>query len=474
MSDYGLSELSDGQLVSLHDRIHKNVDNPAHVQAHHLLAVELGARGLDHGHTNDVWSAAVVEVAKSEPQNVDEAFEGIPADVVETALAELGYPDRVVKTTYLSVDGYVVRYDTPVAKHGQHDQSSHGNWAHGVVEGDTSWERTAGWDSSKNGFVTKYKHTVYDAKTQAKIDGKPDSVLYEGEEIKKGRDSLWHHLVPDGEGGYKITRQRQRMHSQMVNDALRGIPQSDNPTFLMMGGGGGSGKGHIQKDTSVIDEVRSLGVAYPTGTAGHDYAVIDADEIKTRFPDFAEMVNAGNKHAAPSWVHEESSIVTKAMQAAAEKRQINFVLDGVGDSSRVKLARKIESARAAGYRVDGLYVSASIDTAWEGNMKRASTSRHRGLVPSFALLKAHTSVSDIVPDAGESLGAGALFDHFVLYDTNNRNARPQLVAKTRRGRKLRVMQPKLYADFVAKSQTRLTAKTLDQRWIAYQKKGENK
>jgi hypothetical protein len=63
MTDFSeIIELSDDKLESLHKNLHGDISNPAVVEAHHLVTTELLRRGLDHGHIDDEWTFAQIEV----------------------------------------------------------------------------------------------------------------------------------------------------------------------------------------------------------------------------------------------------------------------------------------------------------------------------------------------------------------------------------------------------------------------------
>lgn len=54
--------------------------------------------------------------------------------------------------------------------------------------------------------------------------------------------SIRPHLVPDGQGGYKISAERHAMHEAFIADQLRGATPVDSPTTTILGGGPASGK----------------------------------------------------------------------------------------------------------------------------------------------------------------------------------------------------------------------------------------
>lgn len=265
---------------------------------------------------------------------------------------------------------------------------------------------------------------------------KPDAIV-------KGRDSAWDHMVPDGKGGYKFTPERQAIHEKIIAKRLDGKPSVENPTFVMMGGGGGSGKGTLLlsgliKDLPGTEESR---------------VHIDADEIKMELPDYRRMVSEGNKTGVASFTHEESSILTKEVQRRATARRNDILLDGTGDSSEDSLRAKIESPRAAGYEIRGEYVSAPTMKAWEQNVERAANGP-RGLVPPSELVKAHQSVSQIVPKMSSE------FDSFRLWDSSGGKGTQVVIATNTKGGKIKVTDSKKYKIFQDKADEVISADKL--------------
>src|ERR1039458_3336873 len=98
-----------------------------------------------------------------------------------------------------------------------------------------------------------------------------------------------------------FTPERAALHDQIVKNALSGVQPSDNPTFKMMGGGSASGKSSMISSGKVDNT---------------NMVTIDADHIKTQFPEFAQMKAAGDSTWA-AHLHEESSYVASRIQAAS-------------------------------------------------------------------------------------------------------------------------------------------------------------
>ena len=100
------------ELTALHARLDAGDPlDPAQVEAHHLVTVEMLKRGLEHGHGDDSWASAAVLVESVEVDSPDdvEAPEGMEKAFSE-ALASGG-----TLSVLLTVDGYVLKADPTVS-----------------------------------------------------------------------------------------------------------------------------------------------------------------------------------------------------------------------------------------------------------------------------------------------------------------------------------------------------------------------
>lgn len=325
------------------------------------------------------------------------------------------FSDMVAGLFGAGLSGATKSFEPDVTKHGAHDQKTHGNWAHGGGYSET---------------VTRL------------IRRKPETIVMRGEAIVKGRDSAWQHTIPDGKGGYKFTPERQALHEEIISKRLEGKPSKENPVFVMMGGGGGSGKGTLIKSGKIEN--------LPSDS---DRVHIDADEIKMELPEYSRMIQEGNKTSVASYTHEESSILTKEIQRRAIENRNDILLDGTGDSTEDGLRKKITAPRDAGYEVRGEYTSAPTIQAWDQNVERAA-SGPRGLVPPGELIKAHKSVSQIVPKMS------AEFDSFRLWDTSGGVGTQKVIATNSKGGKMKVLDAGEYKIFQAKATETLSGDKL--------------
>lgn len=231
-------------------------------------------------------------------------------------------------------------------------------------------------------------------------------------------------------GGF--TKERQALHDKIVNDALKGkTPPDGQPEFVMLGGGTASGK-----STVIENGVVKLPDAKHTVT-------IDSDALKTQIPG---KFKPGDKEWASN-VHEESSYLAKRVNAAAQERKVNVVLDGTGDSSPSNVEKKIAQAHANGYKARAEYVTVPTETAV--SRARARGEKTGRVVPDTVTRGTHVNVSRTFPSVADK------FDSVTLYDTSS--GAPKLIASGTKGTGLKVHDPAAYGSFLAKGTAGLLA-----------------
>lgn len=110
--DGRLDALSDGDLAVMHDRLDEQPPtDPAAIEAHHFVTMEMARRGMDHGHTTDPWAQAglvVDEVQVDGPDDID-----APAGFEKAFQASLR--DGGTVQVVLTVDGYVLKASPTVS-----------------------------------------------------------------------------------------------------------------------------------------------------------------------------------------------------------------------------------------------------------------------------------------------------------------------------------------------------------------------
>lgn len=234
------------------------------------------------------------------------------------------------------------------------------------------------------------------------------------------RDTLEKYTRADG----TLTPERAALHQRIIDGILAGHKPQAHPVATFFGGGPAAGKSTALKATPA------------------DTAHIDSDEIKAQLPEYQQMLDAGDPRAA-AFVHEESSMISKAATAAAIGRRLNFTLDGTGDSDIAKLAGKVNAAKKAGYATEGKYVTVGTDEAVRrAKARAAAVGRH---VPEAFIRETHASVSDTYARAVKQ----GLYDTTELYDTSGPVA--ELIASRKPGGQFTVHNPAAYRAFLGKA-----------------------
>ena len=278
--------------------------------------------------------------------------------------------------------------------------------------------RSKGADRS---FVSKGKPTA----TMPKGTG--STVLAESD-LKNGVHSCVKYLTPEG----GLTPEREKLHADAVSSVFEGkkpVPEGEQKTFYVLGGGPASGKSHLTNPETCAQ----FGMP-----SSKDCATIDADEMKKKIPEYGIK----NREAAANFAHEESSAMAKRAMQAAFDNGYNCTLDGTGDGSEASLRKKIQAAREKGYKVEGAYVTVPTEVAVERAVARGK--KIGRVVPRKQIEKTHAAVSRIFPKVASE------FDHVTLYDTSA--GKPVLIAECSRGQEITVHNQQLYDAFLAKGQ----------------------
>jgi predicted ABC-type ATPase len=202
------------------------------------------------------------------------------------------------------------------------------------------------------------------------------------------------HLRQKQDGSYEFTPERQALHDKIVSDAVAGVPTSADPTYYVMGGGPAAGKSTMLKDSKVSIPSKDKAVQ------------VNPDDVKEKLPEWDRMQGDTNRAA---YTHEESSYISKRIQAAAFETKRDVVADGTGDSSVTSMSNKIKKARDANYKVVGNYATVPTSVAIDrANARGARTGR---FVPESVIRSTHVGVSDVLPKIVNQ------FDEINLFDT---------------------------------------------------------
>jgi predicted ABC-type ATPase len=251
--------------------------------------------------------------------------------------------------------------------------------------------------------------------------GMGDIPLDEGTVAEMQGGSASPHIVKDANGNYMFTPERQALHDKIVAESVDGVPASSDPTYTVMGGGPAAGKSSIIRDGGI--------------EIAPDSVEVNADLCKEKLP---EWETAGVTRA--QFTHEESSYLAKRTQAAAFERQQNVLLDGTGDTSAASMTKKIDTARAAGYKIDAHYVTLPTDMAIKNARLRGEKTGR--FVPDEVVRATHAGVSQTFPAVAHK------FDKVSLYDTSVMG-KPRLIVSGVKGA-IDVIDQKAYNEFLAK------------------------
>lgn len=317
---------------------------------------------------------------------------------------------------------------------GQHDQKFHGRGGYAAVaerrgsmmKGDKPVLRT----DADGRIVNENATGGYKA-------GIPESVEIAGFEAPlTPKDSLWHHLESDGEGGYRITQERAKLHEKIIKQTVGDVPTSKDPTFHMLGGGPATGKSTFVKHSNGLIPDKSKAVH------------VNADDMKGELPEFERMrmsYEDADFFNAASFSHEESSYLAEVSRKAAIAKGADIVLDGTGNGNFDKLTNKVAEARGFGYKVKATYLTVDTDRAVERAFNRSLKVSERRYVPESVVRGTHAKVSQTYPKA---ITAG-LFDSTSLYFSESRG-NPLLLAQSN-GKNLTIIDEEGYSSFLAKA-----------------------
>jgi len=240
-------------------------------------------------------------------------------------------------------------------------------------------------------------------------------------------DTLDAHRDSHGE----FTPERKQLHEEIINGTIAGktpVAQGEQPLAYLMGGGPAAGKSSIDPKLTNIPE---------------NTVRIDSDDIKKQIPEYSRGIARGDDSAA-ALAHEESSYISKEIQARASGGGYHTLLDGMGNSSIDSLSAKVSVMRDSGQKVIAHYVTADTDSA-------VARSRERGektgrVVSEKVIRSTHKSVSQVFPEAVKR----GLFDEATLWDTNGPKGAKATVVATVKKTQLTIHDQAAWSKFLAK------------------------
>ena len=336
-------------------------------------------------------------------------------------------------------------------------------------------------------------------------EGKAQEVLFSSLQTHCDFDALAASMSPaekaKGEPEYDTLRkhmspERVALHDKIIEshftneDGTAKTPPTGQPEYVFMGGGPASGKSSMLAEGAGPEwagngtnrsETGSDGAFRSRGTDKNSVA-INADEIKADLPPYKQLVGdakskggvgvdkrVGQMTAASS-VHEESSILSKAVNTRAVEGGFNVILDGTGDKSGKDMQGKIEAVRSAkdssgkahGYKVTGVYATVPTELAVtrakqrglpvgkkypkageDANNPATWTGKGQGrYVHESIVTGTHAGVSRVFPDVIKS------FDSLTLFNTEG--TPPRQIFSGGKGKRIVVSDQKAYDEFLAK------------------------
>jgi Zeta toxin len=237
---------------------------------------------------------------------------------------------------------------------------------------------------------------------------------------------------------------REEQRQAEIRDALAGHAPQANPEALFTAGGAASGKSSL------------------VGSGPADAVLSDPDKIKTGdsglgldgIPEYRELVDAGGvaREVAASYVHEESSQMSKELTAAAINARQNVIVDGVGNSGAGSFAGKVQAALDAGYKTEVKYMTVPVETALERNNARyeheLAKQGYGRKVGDATLTEGHEKVSQRYPEVAALTGATVK-----VYDNSGpRGSEPTLISEKPAGSdKINVLDEGKYQAFLDKA-----------------------
>lgn len=173
--------------------------------------------------------------------------------------------------------------------------------------------------------------------TAEEITNKIEEAIKYNEKIAKNNWETYKYYS-DGKGHYR--KERVAIHKKILNDIFKNAKNAkpkngEAPTFIMLGGRGGSGKSKFGEEGA--SQVYNA----------NNFIVLDADKIKESLPEY-KGYNAFE-------VHEESSDIMKKALKKARQNGLNVVLDGTMKSFNSS-EKKLKEFEKDGYNVEMYYM----------------------------------------------------------------------------------------------------------------------
>lgn len=145
---------------------------------------------------------------------------------------------------------------------------------------------------------------------------------------------------------------RKKYEDQIIENLLAKGQKSDNPQAILTMGGPGSGK------TTLLNSINQKG-----------FVLIDADDIKSKLPEFLMGLGAGDKEIGNKVQWTSIRLVIDLMEKA-QARGLNLIMDGTGGNFDV-YKKTVEDLKGRGYRVSIMAQHAPADEGIRRAVARA-------------------------------------------------------------------------------------------------------
>lgn len=263
----------------------------------------------------------------------------------------------------------------------------------------------------------------------------PKDVIASDKVNKDGKvekaNSLGRHIV-NGE----FDEETKQLHNEIIRDYFKGKLPADvtgeEKVFYMTGGGSGTGKSNFLKNGEKYFG-KDFEYDKKTGMFNANVIKIDADDLKKRI---YEKRKDGFDHLEASYLHEESSALSKRITDLALENGYPCMLDSTGDGSPEKLASKIKNAKDKGFKVYGAYGTCGFQKGLNNNFTRWRDAVEKGdksarYVREKDVVELHRDVTNTL------IACSDQFDRLTLSDMNDFD-NIKLIAKGGNGKKLTV------------------------------------
>lgn len=195
--------------------------------------------------------------------------------------------------------------------------------------------------------------------------------------------------------------QRKVLHDQIISDIMAEADTAaagERPICYLLGGGTASGKSTVRNK-----------VITPTAESeGIRMATVDADDIKTRMPEYKPFQDQLSSKAAVR-VHKESGDITSKAIHSLIKARKHFIYDGTMARTD-KYLRLVDELQEAGYDVRMVVVTVPLEEAKRRAAERAK--KENRTVPTDIIENTHGGCSITYPEIAP------LVDHFELWDNS--------------------------------------------------------